>query len=133
VLKRPPAAFPAFAEALRAGRSHRLETQRTIGQELLKAARGGPGEMTTSRLLRAWALTDSRPSADVTLILLRVADLAAALLGEKRVLARWGGRVRTKVFLNTLRVFLLEPVTSRHLVAPGSRNSFQQPVSKCAC
>ena len=27
-----------------------------------------------------WALTDSRPSADVTLIILRVADLAAALL-----------------------------------------------------
>jgi hypothetical protein len=27
-----------------------------------------------------WALTGSRPSADVTLILLRVADLAAALL-----------------------------------------------------
>ena len=30
--------------------------------------------------LRHWALTDSRPSADVTLITLRVADLAAALL-----------------------------------------------------
>ena len=75
--------------------------------------------MTTSRLLRAWALTDSRPSADVTLILLRVADLAAALLGEKRVLARWGGRVRTKVFLNTLGVFLLEPVTSRYLLLQG--------------
>ena len=27
-----------------------------------------------------WALTVSRPSADVTLIMLRVADLAAALL-----------------------------------------------------
>jgi hypothetical protein len=30
--------------------------------------------------LRHWALTDSRPSANVTLIILRVADLAAALL-----------------------------------------------------
>ena len=30
-------------------------------------------------LLRHWALTDSRPSASVTLIILRVADLAAAL------------------------------------------------------
>ena len=29
---------------------------------------------------RHWALTDSRPSADVTLIILRVADLVAALL-----------------------------------------------------
>src|SRR6187397_124602 len=44
--------------------------------------------------LRHWALTDSRPSADVTLIILRVADLAAALFGERRVLARQGGRVR---------------------------------------
>ncbi|WHZ26658.1 MAG: hypothetical protein OJF51_001453 [Nitrospira sp.] len=34
----------------------------------------------TPRPLRHWALTDSRPSADVTLILLRVADLAAASL-----------------------------------------------------
>jgi len=30
--------------------------------------------------LRHWALTNSRPSANVTLIILRVADLAAALL-----------------------------------------------------
>ena len=29
-----------------------------------------------------WALTDSRPFADVTLITLRVADLAAALLDD---------------------------------------------------
>ena len=36
--------------------------------------------MTTPRPPRHWALTDSRPSADVTLIILRVADLAAALL-----------------------------------------------------
>ncbi|WHZ29736.1 MAG: hypothetical protein OJF51_004538 [Nitrospira sp.] len=34
----------------------------------------------TPRLLRHWALTDSRPSANVTLLLRRVADLAAALL-----------------------------------------------------
>ena len=34
----------------------------------------------TPRLLRHWALTGSRPSANVTLIILRVADLAAALL-----------------------------------------------------
>ncbi|WHZ27866.1 MAG: hypothetical protein OJF51_002663 [Nitrospira sp.] len=44
--------------------------------------------MIAPRPLRHWALTDSlasrrsrrRPSADVTLIILRVADLAAALL-----------------------------------------------------
>jgi hypothetical protein len=29
--------------------------------------------------LRHWALTDSRPSGNVTLIILRVADLTAAL------------------------------------------------------
>jgi len=50
-----------------------------------------------------WALTNSRPSANVMLIILRVADLAAALFGEMRVSARWGGRVRTKAFLTTLR------------------------------
>ena len=33
----------------------------------------------TLRPLRHWALTGSRPSPDVTLIILRVADLAAAL------------------------------------------------------
>ena len=35
--------------------------------------------MITPRPLRHWALTISRPSANVTLVLLRVADLAAAL------------------------------------------------------
>ncbi|WHZ28444.1 MAG: hypothetical protein OJF51_003242 [Nitrospira sp.] len=50
------------------------------GHELLRAARGGPGEKEYASPFRHWALTDSRPSADVTLIILRVADLAAALL-----------------------------------------------------
>ena len=59
------------------------------------AARGGLGENNYPSPLRHWALTDSRPSADVTLIILRVEDLAAALFGERRVLARQGGRVRT--------------------------------------
>ena len=45
-----------------------------------RAARGGVGENEYASPLRHWALTDSRPSADVTLIILRVADLAAALL-----------------------------------------------------
>ena len=39
-------------------------------------------KMITPRPVRHWALTDSRPSADVTLIILRVADLAAALLNR---------------------------------------------------
>ena len=44
---------------------------------------------------RHWALTNSRPSATVTLITLRVADLAAAVLEERRVLARqgWAGEI----------------------------------------
>ena len=75
-----------------------------------------------------WAFTNSRPSANVKrfghcrltdspartnvvlfihrtvrLIILRVADVAAALFGKMRVSARWGGRVRTKAFLTTLR------------------------------
>ena len=45
-----------------------------------KAAQGGWVRKVYASPLRHWALTDSRPSADVTLILLRVADLAAALL-----------------------------------------------------
>ena len=39
---------------------------------------------------RHWALTNSRPSANATLITLRVADLPAALHAERRVLARRG-------------------------------------------
>ncbi len=46
----------------------------------------------------AWT---SRPSADVTLIR-RVAALAAALVGDMRVLARRGGRVRIAAFLSIL-------------------------------
>ena len=49
------------------------------GARAARAARGGWVKKNTPRP-RHWALTDSRPSADVTLIILRVADLAAALL-----------------------------------------------------
>ncbi|HWV45830.1 MAG TPA: hypothetical protein VN039_07400, partial [Nitrospira sp.] len=55
-----------------------------------KSSSGRVGEKEYASPLRHWALTDSRPSADVTLIILRVADLAAALPVEKRVLARRG-------------------------------------------
>jgi hypothetical protein len=43
------------------------------------AARGGWVKKDYASPLRHWALTDSRPSANVTLIILRIADLAAAL------------------------------------------------------
>ena len=61
--------------------------------------------MTTPRPLRHWALTDSRPSADVTLIILRVANLAAALFVKRRVLARRAGWVRCLAFLSILTFF----------------------------
>ena len=67
------------------------------------------GEMTTPRPLRHWALTGSCPSANVTLIILRVADLAAALLNG---------------LLNTLGAFLHESATFWHPIVPMPRNSF---------
>ena len=51
-----------------------------VGTEQLRLLGGGRVKKDYASLLRHWALTDSRPSADVTLIILRVADLAAALL-----------------------------------------------------
>ncbi len=59
-----------------------------------RAARGGVGEMTPPCPLRHWALTGSRPSSNVTLTIFRVADLAAALPGERRVSERrgWAGQ-----------------------------------------
>ena len=41
---------------------------------------GAVGEKDYASPLGHWALTDSRPSADLPFIILRVADLAAALL-----------------------------------------------------
>ena len=57
-----------------------------------RAARGG-GEKGYALPLRHWALTISRPSANVRLLIRRLADLAAALPEERRVLARrgWAG------------------------------------------
>ena len=55
------------------------------------------------RLLRHWALTNSRPSANVTLISLRVADLTAADTAERRVSARRGWAGEKVTFLNILR------------------------------
>jgi hypothetical protein len=64
-----------------------------LGKRLLLQAMGGRVKIVYASPQRHWALTDSRPSANVTLIILRVADLAAALPAERRVLARrgWAG------------------------------------------
>ena len=60
---------------------------------VLASLRGSTYENEYASPLEHWALTDSRPSANVALIILRAADLAAALVGESRVLARrgWAG------------------------------------------
>ena len=50
-----------------------------MGQEPVLAGSGWTGTKDQFASGR-WALTGSRPSADVTFIMLRVADLAAALL-----------------------------------------------------
>ena len=47
------------------------------------AAQGGRVRKFTPQPLGHWALTNSRPSADVTLLIHRVADLAAALSEER--------------------------------------------------
>ena len=69
-----------------------------------KSSSGRVGEKEYASPLRHWALTGSRPSADVTLIILRVADLAVAVLAEWRVLARrgWAGEISS--FLSILTV-----------------------------
>jgi general secretion pathway protein J len=54
-------------------------------------------------------------------------SLAAALFGELRVLARWGGRVRTKAFLNILRVLLIPSVTSKRSDMLARNIVFYQP------
>ena len=51
-----------------------------LGKRLFRQAMGGRVKNGYASPLRHWALTDSRPSANVTLIILRVADLAVALL-----------------------------------------------------
>ena len=42
---------------------------------------------------------------------LLASSLVAALFGERRVLARGGGRVRTKAYLNILRTILIQSIT----------------------
>jgi hypothetical protein len=51
-----------------------------LGKPLFTQAMGGRVKTVYDSPIRHWALTISRPSANVTLIILRVADLAAALL-----------------------------------------------------
>jgi len=68
--KRPSAAF-----------SHRSAAQRTAWENACSNRRWvGRVRIDYASPRRHWALTNSRPSANVTLIILRVADLAAALL-----------------------------------------------------
>jgi len=76
------------AEKVRQRRSRKTRPPHRLGGVHKRAARYSarrePQRLTAPQEYDSpqghWALTDSRPSADVTLILLRVADLAAALL-----------------------------------------------------
>ncbi len=64
---------------------------------------------------RHWALTASRPSANVTLIILRVADLAVAAPAERRVLARrgWAGE-KDGLFDHPAGVFFCRAIREDH-------------------
>ncbi len=55
---------------------------------------GGRVKMVYDSLQRHWALINSRPSANVRLLVRHLADLAAALPEERRVSARrgWAGK-----------------------------------------
>src|SRR5687768_1019778 len=99
-----------------------------MGQSLSWQARGGRVRMYDSPLGH-WALTGSRPSADVTLIPLRVADLAAALPGTGRVFDApgWGGK--KVAFLRILRAIL---IPACHHVS-GSRRIVQKSSFSATC
>jgi len=62
-----------------------------------QSSSGRVGEKNYASPLRHWALTISRPSANVTLIILRVADLAAALLDRlfEHPAVFWRSAIRT--------------------------------------
>ena len=55
---------------------------------------------------------------------LLTSSLAAALLGEMRVLARWGGRVRTVAFLSILSATPIQSVPSERLRVLKYENNF---------
>jgi hypothetical protein len=64
-----------------------------MGKEPVSAGSGRVGENDDASPARHCRLTISAASANMTLIILRVADLAAAVAAEQRVLARrgWAG------------------------------------------
>jgi hypothetical protein len=80
IRKSPPAAFRALPKYFaQAGRiAQRLNVP--LGKTPVHTGDGWAGKKVYVSPRRHWALTNSRPSANVTLIILRVADLAAALL-----------------------------------------------------
>ncbi|WP_173047930.1 hypothetical protein [Nitrospira sp. KM1] len=93
--------------------SARREPQRLNvrpGQTTVPTVRGRAGEKEYASPQDNGAFTDSRPSANVALIILRAADLAAALFAEWRVLARRGlGGVRNLAFLSILHAYACYP------------------------
>ena len=92
IRKSPPAAFRALPKYFaQAGRiAQRLNVP--LGKTPVHTGDGWAGKKVYVSPRRHWALTNSRPSANVTLIILRVADLAAALLDS--LFAHHAGRFR---------------------------------------
>jgi hypothetical protein len=74
------AAFTNVPRFIQRGVNFRGSTYHRV--RAARAVRGWVGGKVYASPLRHRALTDSRPSAGVTLIILRVADLAAALLNS---------------------------------------------------
>jgi hypothetical protein len=73
------------------------------------AAQGGRVRKFTPQSLGHWALTNSRPCADVTILIRRVADLAVALLDS---------------LLNILRIMLSRSVTTSGRTSASVKKCF---------
>jgi hypothetical protein len=72
------AAFTNVPRLIRRGVNLRGSTYHRV--RAAQSSSGQVGEKEYASPLRHWALTDSRPSANLTLLIRRVADLAAAFL-----------------------------------------------------
>ena len=120
-----------------------------MGKEPVSAGSGRAGEMYTIRPprhcrltaspasanVRHWALTGSRPFTDLTciilhvvnLIVLRVADLAAAEPRSGVSRHAGVGRVRQRAILNILRSYFSSCATFQQAISSRRKIVFQQP------
>src|SRR5688500_10394614 len=70
-----------------------------------KSSSGRVGEKEYAPPFRHWTLTNLRPSANVRLLLRRLADVTGPCLWKGASWRAGAGRVRTKAFLNILREY----------------------------